>query len=168
MEQDARQAVVVARADRADVDGIVALARLNEAEAGGTLTGRRTPEAVATALARLPNIVARRHGRIVGFLLTADKSAPDLPPVVRAMIAAYPGDTDAYIYGPICVAASERGGGVMAAMVAELKRLLPGREGILFIRRDNAASLRAHAKLGMREVAGFVHDGADFAVFAYR
>jgi predicted GNAT superfamily acetyltransferase len=168
MKQDARHAVVVARAQGADVDGIVALARLNEAEAGGTLTGRRTPEAVAAAIARLPNIVARRDGGIVGFLLTADKAAPDLPPVVRAMLAAYSGGADAYIYGPICVASSERGGGVMAAMVDEVKRLLPGREGILFIRRDNGASLRAHLKLGMSEVAGFVHDGADFAVFAYR
>ena len=125
------------RAPRArDVDGIVALARLNEAEAGGTLTGKRTPEAVAAAIARLPNIVAKRDGRVVGFLLTADKAAPDLPPVVRAMLAAYSGGADAYIYGPICVDASVRGGGVMAAMVDEVKRLLPGREGILFIRRD--------------------------------
>jgi predicted GNAT superfamily acetyltransferase len=112
--------------------------------------------------------VAKRDGRVVGFLLTADKAAPDLPPVVRAMLAAYPGAADAYIYGPICVDASLRGSGAAVAMVAALKRLLPGREGILFIRRDNAASLRAHAKLGMREVAGFAHDGADFAVFAYR
>lgn len=168
MEQDARQSVVVARAERADVDGIVALSRLNEAENGGSLTGRRTPATVAAALARLPSIVARRDGRIVGFLLTADKAAPDLPPVVRAMLAAYPGAPDAYIYGPICVDAGERGSGVAAAMVGELKRLLRGREGILFIRRDNPASLRAHAKLGMREVAGFAHDGAEFAVFAYR
>lgn len=168
MTQDERQAVVVARAAGADVDGIVALSRANEAEAGGTLTGRRSHATVAAALARLPSIVARRGDRLVGFLLTADKAAPDLPPVVRAMLAAYPGAPDAYIYGPICVDASARGDGVAAAMVAEIKRLLPGREGVLFIRRDNVASLRAHAKLGMREVAGFVHAGAAFAVFAYR
>jgi len=168
MTEDERQAVVVARAESADVDGIVALSRANEAEAGGTLTGKRSRATVEAVLARLPSIVARRGERIVGFLLTADKAAPDLPPVVRAMLAAYPGAPDAYIYGPVCVAASERGGGVAAAMVAELKRLLPGREGILFIRRDNPASLRAHGKLGMREVAGFAHDGAEFAVFAYR
>jgi predicted GNAT superfamily acetyltransferase len=168
MTDEERQAVVVARAESADVDGIVALSRANEAEAGGTLTGRRTHATVAAALARLPIIVARRGDRIVGFLLTADKAAPDLPPVVRAMLAAYAGAPDAYVYGPICVDASARGDGVAAAMVAELKRLLPGREGVLFIRRDNPASLRAHAKLGMREVAGFVHDGAEFAVFAYR
>jgi len=168
MDEDARHPVDVARATRADVDGIVALSRANEAENGGTLTGRRTHANVEAALERLPSIVARRDGRVVGFLLTADKAAPDLPPVVRAMLAAYPGADDAYVYGPICVDASVRGRGVAAAMVAELKRLLPGREGILFIRRDNPASLRAHLKLGMREVAGFFLDGSDFAVFAYR
>jgi predicted GNAT superfamily acetyltransferase len=168
MDEHARYAVEVARAGRADVDGIVALSRSNEAEAGGTLTGKRTQATVLAALERLPCIVAKRDGRVVGFLLTADKTAPDLPPVVRAMLAVYPGAADAYIYGPICVDASVRGAGVADAMVAEVKRLLPGREGILFIRRDNPASLRAHAKLGMREVAGFAQDGAEFAVFAYR
>ena len=38
---------------------------------------------------------------------------------------------------------------------------------MLFIRRDNAASLRAHARMGMREVAGFAHGGAGMAVLAY-
>ncbi len=38
---------------------------------------------------------------------------------------------------------------------------------VLFIRRDNAASLRAHEKMGMREVAGFAHGGAEMAVLAY-
>jgi hypothetical protein len=52
-------------------------------------------------------------------------------------------------------------------MFAALRARLPGREGILFIRRDNPASLRAHAKLGMTEVAEFVHDGAVHAVLSY-
>jgi hypothetical protein len=41
-----------------------------------------------------------------------------------------------------------------------LRALLPGREGVLFIRSDNAASLQAHAKMGMRQLAAFQHDGA--------
>jgi hypothetical protein len=45
--------------------------------------------------------------------------------------------------------------------------LLPGREGILFIRRDNPASLRAHAKMGMQEVAGFVFNANDYVVLSY-
>jgi len=44
---------------------------------------------------------------------------------------------------------------------------LPGREGILFIRRDNASSLRAHAKMGLREVAEFTYAGAAHAVLSY-
>ncbi len=49
----------------------------------------------------------------------------------------------------------------------ELCLLEPGREGILFIRRDNLASLRAHLKMGMREVAEFVFNGAEMAVLSY-
>jgi L-amino acid N-acyltransferase YncA len=50
---------------------------------------------------------------------------------------------------------------------AALRARLPGREGVLFIRRDNAASLKAHARMGMREVAEFTHGGAVFAVLSY-
>jgi hypothetical protein len=52
-------------------------------------------------------------------------------------------------------------------MFAALRARLPGREGVLFIRRDNAASLRAHERMGMREVAGFAHGGTGMAVLAY-
>jgi predicted GNAT family acetyltransferase len=65
------------------------------------------------------------------------------------------------------VAEEARGLGLAAAMFAALRARLPGREGVLFIRRDNAASLRAHKKMGMREVAGFAHGGAEMAVLAY-
>jgi len=64
-------------------------------------------------------------------------------------------------------AEAARGRGLAAAMFAALRERLPGREGVLFIRRDNAASLRAHARMGMREVAGFAHGGAEMAVLAY-
>ena len=60
-----------------------------------------------------------------------------------------------------------RGEGLAQAMFAELRRLEPGREGILFIRRDNGASLRGHTRMGRREVAEFQYDGFDFAVFSY-
>ena len=50
---------------------------------------------------------------------------------------------------------------------AAARARLPGREGALCIRRDNAASLRAHTRMGMREVAGFTHGGAETAVLAY-
>jgi hypothetical protein len=36
-----------------------------------------------------------------------------------------------------------------------------------FVRRDNAASLRAHLKMGMKDVASFEHDGVAHAVLAF-
>jgi predicted GNAT family acetyltransferase len=60
-----------------------------------------------------------------------------------------------------------RGRGLAGAMFTALRARPPGREGVLFIRRDNAASLRAHEKMGMQEVARFTHEGVEMAVLAY-
>ena len=58
--------------------------------------------------------------------------------------------------------------GVRRVLVSERASIaMGGREGVLLIRRDNAASLRAHAWMGMREVAGSTHGGAEMAVLAY-
>ena len=75
--------------------------------------------------------------------------------------------SDAYISGPICVAESERGHGLATALFAELRERLPERECVAFVRRDNAASLRAHLKMGMKDVASFEHDGVAHAVLAF-
>jgi hypothetical protein len=105
--------------------------------------------------------------RIVGYLVSSPLSAYADVPVVQAMLAVYRGAPGAYVYGPICVEETERGRGLAGAMFAELRARLPGREGVLFIRRDNAASLKAHARMGMREVAEFTHGRATFAVLSY-
>jgi predicted GNAT superfamily acetyltransferase len=115
----------------------------------------------------MPLIVARRDWVVTGFLMTTTRAMNADLPIVQAMFTAYQGTPDAYVYGPICVGAEERGKGLAQAMFKELRALEPGREGILFIRRDNEASLRAHARMGMREVAEFQFNGFDFAVFSY-
>lgn len=56
---------------------------------------------------------------------------------------------------------------IIQAMFDELKRLLLALEGILFIRRDNQASLRAQSKMGMSEVAEFEFSGQKLAMFSY-
>ena len=88
--------------------------------------------------------------------------------MVEAMLRSHPGASPAaWVYGPGCVAEEARGRGLAAAMFAALRARLPGREGVLFIRRDNAASLRAQERMGMREVAGSALGGAEMAVLAY-
>ena len=115
----------------------------------------------------MPLIVSRRGERVTAFLMTTSRAMNAGLPIVQAMFAAYHGAPDAYVYGPICVGEQERGKGLAQKLFAELRRLEPGREGVLFIRTDNEASLRAHLKMGMKEVAGFSFNGSDYAVFSY-
>ena len=162
-----RRRVDIRRATENDLDGIMALQAANQPERGGTLSASLPRSRIIAMMRAMPLIVARCSGRITGFLMTSTREMNADVPIIRAMLAAYPGATDAYVYGPICVSAEERGKGLAQAMFAEVQRLLPGREGILFIRRDNPASLRAHARMGMHEVAGFVFNGNDYVALSY-
>lgn len=159
--------VIIGRATEADLDGILELQAANQPEMGGVLLANLSRDRLALMLRDMPSIVARRHGRVIAFLLTSAREMRGDVPILRAMLAAYPGGAGAYIYGPVCVSAAERGRGLAQALFAELARLEPGREGILFIRRDNQPSLRAHARMGMREVASFEFGGMDLAVLSY-
>jgi len=158
--------VNIGRATEIDLDGIMELQMANQPERGGTLSANLPRSRIATMMLAMPLIVAQCSGRIAGFLMTSTREMNADVPIIQAMLAAYPGTPDSYVYGPICVSAEERGKGLAQAMFAELLRLLPGREGVLFIRRDNPASLRAHAKMGMHEVASFVNR-SDYVVLSY-
>jgi L-amino acid N-acyltransferase YncA len=154
----------IALATREDIADIVALQEPNLRANGGALAVRFSAQWFENALADMPIIVARKSGQIVGYLVSSSKAAQAHVPIVEATLRAYPGCADAYIYGPICVAETERGQNVPAALMAALHERVPGREGITFIRRDNLRSMRAHAKIGMREVAEFVYGDADIVV----
>lgn len=154
------------QAGDADVDGIFDLARKNAPENGGQLAVRFTREEIASSVQASPAVVARRNGEVIGFVLTRDKSGAN-PPILEAMFRAYLGVETAYSYGPVCVDASARGLGIAAMMFEELRKLLPGREGVLFIKASNESSLRAHRKMDMREVGEFVFENTRLIVFAY-
>ena len=115
----------------------------------------------------MPIIVARKAGRIVGYLVSSPLSVAADAPIIQAKLRAYPGSRNPYNHGPVCIAKEERNQGLISRMFEALRQQLTGREGIAFIRRDNAASLSAHAKLGMRQVAEFTHDGVGYVVVAY-
>ncbi|WP_173830600.1 GNAT family N-acetyltransferase [Herminiimonas arsenitoxidans] len=157
----------ISKASEADLDGILKLQAANQVDQGGTLSANLPRPRVAAMMEDMPLIVARRNEKVVGFLMTTTREMNADLAIVKAMFAAYKGSTNAYVYGPICVDANERGKGLAQAMFAELRRLESGREGILFIRRDNEASIRAHARMGMREVGEFQFNGGDFAVLSY-
>jgi L-amino acid N-acyltransferase YncA len=155
-------------ATSADIAGILELQEQNLSSRGGTLSLALSREWFERTLTEMPVIVARSEGRVVGFLVSSSFAAFSQVPVVEAMLRVHSGGNRAYIYGPICVARSERGHGLAARLFAALRMQLPGREGVLFIRRDNAASLRAHLKMGMQEVGEFTHGDVVHAVLAYQ
>ena len=157
----------IALATRADIAGILDVQEQNLRERGGTLSVRFSREWFESALADMPVLVARKAGQVVGYLVSSSPAAQSHVPIIQAMLRAYPGAPDAYLYGPICIAESERGQNLPAALMSALGERLPGREGITFIRRDNTRSMRAHAKIGMREVAELTHGDAAIVVVVY-
>lgn len=161
-------AYLVSTAQAADIDAITLLLQANSPSQGGSLTGEFSRDKVASmADGMSPVIVARRvaDGPVVGVLFSAAIATVQAP-VVLAMLAAYAGRENAYVYGPVCIANSERGQGLLALLYAAMRKRHGGAEAVLFIRRDNIGSVRAHERLGMREVAAFVFDGAQFAVYS--
>lgn len=158
---------LIARATSNDIDEILDLQEQNQASRGGMLSVALPREWFERALAEMPVMVARSSGRIVGFLVASTFTAYAGVGVVDAMLRAYPGRDNAYVYGPICVAVSERGRGLATLLFAALRAELPGRQGILFIRRDNSASLKAHLKMGIEQVGEFSYRGVTHAVLAY-
>jgi len=153
-------------ASRADVDGILRLQESNLPHNGGTLTIRFSREWFEAAIEAMPIIEARSAG-LIGYLVSSSIEANADVPIVEAMLEAYPGRTGPYVYGPICVAASARRQGIARSMFKALCEQLPGREGILFIRRDNEPSIRAHRGMGIHEVAEFEFNGTAYAVLSY-
>ena len=158
---------VIGRASANDLDGIVELQTANQLERGGTLSASLPISKITEMMREMPLVVAHWEDRIAGFLITSTRAINTDVPIVNAMFAAYAGAANAYVYGPVCVVTEERGKGLAQAMFSELRRLAPAREGFLFIRRDNSASLRAHEKMGMHEVTSFTFGGNEFAVCNY-
>ena len=152
-----------------DLDGIIKLQTANQASQGGTLSGGLTANQIQEMMTDMPQIVAIANNEIVGFLLTTSQAVNNnrKVPIVDAMSAAYKGSADSYIYGPICVSQTQRGKGLAQLMFQKLLKLEPNREGILFIKSDNIASLKAHEKMGMHKVSRFHFNNADFDVYAY-
>jgi predicted GNAT superfamily acetyltransferase len=150
-----------------DVAGILDLQEHNLRKNGGVLSVPMSREWLETAIGGMPIVVARRSGRVVGYVVSSLLKDQSADPILDGMLRAHPGAPDAYVYGPICVAESERGKGVARAMFEELRARLQGREGFTFIRADNAVSRQVHAGMGMREAATFTVAGVDYVVVAY-
>jgi L-amino acid N-acyltransferase YncA len=160
-------AYVISVATLEDISDIVALQSQNHVSRGGALSVEFPARWFERAIEDMPIVIARRQGRLVGYLVSSSQAAIQDHPLPQAKFRAYPASPGAYNSGPLCIAASERGRGLVSSLFAEQRALLQGREGVAFIRQDNAASRAVHARYGFREVAEFSHAGVEYLVVSY-
>jgi GNAT superfamily N-acetyltransferase len=155
-------------ATQLDVEAVSTLLVANSAEHGGQLYGNWSVGVVKEWIDNNAlTLLAVSDWALLGVLFASEKWQVSAP-VALATLKAWPGGNDAYVYGPVCIAPEARGRGVLQALYRELICRRPGREAILFIRRGNIPSLRAHAKLGMIEVASFALGDDEFVVLSTR
>jgi predicted GNAT superfamily acetyltransferase len=87
--------------------------------------------------------------------------------IIQAMLRTFPAPPECYLYGPVCVDETARGNGLARMMFKELQAYMPSRSCVTFVRADNENSLRAHRKMGMRELGPFISEGAPFIALIY-
>ena len=187
-----RSDVTVRPATAGDVDGIVDLESRYyvdnldaAARTKGFISVLHTPQwfAAATDSGGM-HVAATAAGEIAGFIAVTDPpdpNAPDLPPIVRAMldlaevievngtpIAAHRWA----LRGPVCIDEAFRGCGIYSAFNAATREFYRDRYelGVVFVAADNPRSLHTTTtKLGARSLAEFEVDSARyrFLVFSF-
>src|SRR5947209_14073454 len=92
--------IAVATSD--DVPGILDLQERNLRSNGGALSVPFSCKWFEAAIADMPIIVARREGRVVGYVVSTPLTAQAHDPIVRAMLRAYPGSWRLQLWADLC------------------------------------------------------------------
>ena len=112
-------------------------------------------------------VVGRRNDKVVGYVLGTSLAAKARVPIIQAMLRAFPPPPNCYLYGPVCVAETERGKGLAGAMFKGLQTYMNGRPAMTFVTADNDLSLRAHDKMGMQRLGTFVNAAVTYVALKY-
>jgi L-amino acid N-acyltransferase YncA len=150
-----------------DIPSIVAMQEPNLHENGGGLSVRQTADWFRRTMSEMPIVVARRDGVVVGYALATSIAAKSHVGIVQTMLRAFPSPPNCYLYGPVCVDERERGNGLAGLMYHEMRKRLPNRTAMSFVRSDNTPSLKANRKMGKIELGDFIHNGETYIVFAF-
>jgi L-amino acid N-acyltransferase YncA len=150
-----------------DIPGILAVQEPNLPDSGGSLSVRQTADWFKHAVLEKSVVVGRRDGKVIGYVLGTSLAAKAHIAIIQALLRTFPAPPGCYLYGPVCVADTERGKGLAGLMFEELRARLPGRPAMTFIRADNVPSLRAHRKMGMRELGSFMSEGIPHIALTY-
>jgi predicted GNAT superfamily acetyltransferase len=159
--------MTIRRAVPTDLEGILELQAANQRDLGGRLSASLPSSTILEMIRSMPVIVAVSGSDLLGFLMMSKQEMNQDIPIIRAMLTAFPIDKDTLVYGPICIRSELRGQGLAHGLFNELGRIKPQLKCVCFIRRDNPSSIRAHLKIGMQEVGGFIFNQTDHVIFSY-
>jgi GNAT superfamily N-acetyltransferase len=129
---------------------------------GGSLSVRQTADWFKKAILEKSVVAGRHNGKVVGYVLGTSLAAKAHVGIIQSMLRTFPPPLDCYLYGPVCVAKAERGKGLAGALFEVLRTHMGNRPAMTFVRTDNAPSLQAHRKMGMRDVGTFVHEDVTY------
>ena len=125
-----------------DIPGVLMLQEANLPHSGGSLSVRRNADWFQSAILEKSLLICRRDGKVVGYVLGTSFGIKAPVAIIQSMLRAFPAPPDCYLYGPICVAETERGKGLASAMFKELRARLSGRPAMLFVRADDPSHSR--------------------------
>ena len=150
-----------------DIPGILALQEPNLPENGGSLSVRLNVDWFRKAIVDKSLVAGRRNGEVVGYVSGTSLAAKAHVAIVRTMLQIFPPPANCYLYGPVCIAETARGMGLAAALFKVLQTHMDGRPAMTFVRADNEPSLRAHRKMGMRDLGPFSNNGEQYIALSY-
>jgi len=157
----------ISLATQNDIPGILALQEPNLPDSGGSLSVRWTADGFKNAILEKSVVAGRRDGKVVGYVLGTSFAAKAHVSIVQSMLRSFPPPPDCYLYGPVCVAETERGKGLAGALFEVLQTYMGNRPTMTFVRADNIRSLQAHRKMGMRDLGIFAHEDVPYVAFKY-
>lgn len=124
-------------------------------------------------------VVASDEGRLAGFLCASTREFNRPFPLLAALLEQfdqidYGGLSLAshrlFIYGPVCIARSSRGRGLLRGLYMTLKKEVTSRYdvGVAFVADRNPHSLRAHIDgLGMDQVGEYIFSEKRYHILAF-
>lgn len=174
------------RLEERDLPAVLALQEANllgnltpEQRGQGFLSARFSAPQLTEMAADVAVMVAADADGIAGYLCASGVAFNRRVPLLAAMLERFPDNQflgralsaqRCLIYGPVCVAGSRRGSGVLRGLYAALRAEIAGDydAGVLFIAKDNLRSLAAHADgLGMTLVGDFGFAAGRYWILAF-
>ena len=150
-----------------------------EARKGGFVSAEFTSQQLEDIAKDVALLVGVEQHHVVGYLCAASCQYYRRVPLLAALMRRFPdmtysgGRLEAYrsfIYGPVCIAHSQRGRGLLVALYEELLRVVRSTYeiGVALISNANRPSFEAHVRtLGMTAIGEYEIDGHQYEILAF-